>query len=575
MDEKHAFKALADKRTIAIAFSLLTVAFFWNLPTLDRFQHRIVGGGLGGLGGSANNAVASWCPLYEPPPSLDDGLDRSNKFGHHIYVLRQVERLRAAVKVPTESYDDNGDVDVDPRWHTFDEFHETLRHLFPLVHEKLTLDKVNKYALLYTFPGASEHLKPVLFAAHQDVVPATSISKWTHPPYDGYYDRQFLWGRGSSDCKNNLIGILSVVEDLLAQNWRPKRTILLAFGFDEETGGERGAAHLGTELEKRYGKHGLELIVDEGGMGLETVGNYVYAMPGVAEKGYVDIILRLDADGGHSSRPPKHNGIGMMAEMIIALEDNPFKPRLTRENPYRGLLECQVKYTPEEVEPWLKSALEKNEDGLALGARLAESRGRESQYSFQTSQAVDIIHGGNKINQLPESVTAAINYRIALHDSADSIKQSVFELLKPLARKHGLAVDAFGERKFEALGDRATTGTLTITSELDLSPAPISPTGADNSVWRLFASTVRQVFEDTPILAGKTVVPVGDIQTGNTDTIHYWNLTQNIYRFSPSRTGTRFNAHTVDEKVDMLAHAEGMRFYYDLIRNFDDAAVGA
>ena len=49
---------------------------------------------------------------------------------------------------------------------------------------------------------------------------------------------------------------------------------------------------------------------------------------------------------------------------------------------------------------------------------------------------------------------------------------------------------------------------------------------------------------------------------GNTDTIQYWNLTRNIYRFSPAREGTRFGVHTVDEHIDMMAHLEGMRLYY-------------
>lgn len=80
--------------------------------------------------------------------------------------------------------------------------------------------------------------------AHQDVVPAGSGSRWSHPPFEPYYDGKFLWGRGSSDCKNNLIGLLSVVESLLEQEWTPHRTLVLAFGFDEETGGVRGAAEI-------------------------------------------------------------------------------------------------------------------------------------------------------------------------------------------------------------------------------------------------------------------------------------------------------------------------------------------
>lgn len=39
---------------------------------------------------------------------------------------------------------------------------------------------------------------------------------------------------GASDCKNNLVGILDALEFLLDHNFNPKRTILAAFGFDEE-----------------------------------------------------------------------------------------------------------------------------------------------------------------------------------------------------------------------------------------------------------------------------------------------------------------------------------------------------
>ncbi len=55
---------------------------------------------------------------------------------------KQTDRLSAAVRCPTESFDDNGDVDEDSRWRTFDGFHDTLRDLFLLTHGHAKLDKV-------------------------------------------------------------------------------------------------------------------------------------------------------------------------------------------------------------------------------------------------------------------------------------------------------------------------------------------------------------------------------------------------------------------------------------------------
>jgi Gly-Xaa carboxypeptidase len=57
--------------------------------------------------------------------------------------------------------------------------------------------------------------------------------------------------------------------------------------------------------------------------------------------------------------------------------------------------------------------------------------------------------------------------------------------------------------------------------------------------------------------------------TGNSDTRYYWNLTENIYRFTPVREGGRYNMHTVDEKIGMVEHVEGVKFYAQMILNSD------
>ncbi len=547
------------KITLFVVIIILLWQGYWHFGPSER------------MGSSNHSSFDDWCQLPDTNSHVpnNDNLSPSFDLTTEASLKQQVERLSAAVRCPTESFDDNGDVDVDPRWKTFDRFHEVLKDLFPLIHDRAKLDKVNRYGLVFTLKGTSEKLKPIMLTAHQDVVPASSLSKWTHPPFEPYYDGQYLWGRGSSDCKNNLIGIMSVVEKLL-EDWKPKRTVLLAFGFDEETGGVRGAAEIAKELERTWGRDGIAMILDEGGMGLTTVGNYVYARPAVAEKGYMDAVLALEVPGGHSSRPPPHSGIGIMAEMIVALEGNPFQPVLTRSNPLRGYLECQAQYTPGELEPWLRRALERDDDGKDIAYRLADERGPSIRFSMQTSQAVDIIRGGDKVNALPQTISATVNYRIAPHDSLDVVKSKITDLLRPIAQNHNIKVHPFIISNDSHAATNATSakpadsdqGTLSLISLNDLSPSPISPTDLQNNIWRTFSATIRQVFEDTETLAGKKVVPVGDIMQGNTDTIQYWNLTSNIYRFSPAREGTRFGVHTVDEHIDMMAHLEGMRLYY-------------
>ena len=53
---------------------------------------------------------------------------------------------------------------------------------------------------------------------------------------DGY-----VWGRGTMDDKVSVLGILEAVEKLLADGFQPQFTVYLAFGDDEEIGGQQGA----------------------------------------------------------------------------------------------------------------------------------------------------------------------------------------------------------------------------------------------------------------------------------------------------------------------------------------------
>jgi Gly-Xaa carboxypeptidase len=197
-----------------------------------------------------------------------------------------IARLGGAVKIPTQSYDDMGPIGKDSRWDIFFQLSDYLKMQFPGVHFMLNLDVVNTHGLVYTWEGSDKSLKPLLLMAHQDVVPVpdSTVESWTYPPFSGAYDGKHVWGRGASDCKNSLIGILESVELLVKAGFKPARTIVLSFGFDEEISGREGAGHLAPYLVEKYGKDGFAAIVDEGA-GVNTLWGTHFATPGVAEKG--------------------------------------------------------------------------------------------------------------------------------------------------------------------------------------------------------------------------------------------------------------------------------------------------
>lgn len=126
--------------------------------------------------------------------------------------------------------------------------------------------------------------------AHQDVVPVDMETEdWTYPPFDGHWDGIYVWGRGSMDCKNTLIASLEAVEELLRAEYTPKRTVILAYGFDEEISGTQGAKEIAKDLLHTYGDKGVAVIIDEG-LGIRrSWSGSLAAFPTVAEKGVVNI----------------------------------------------------------------------------------------------------------------------------------------------------------------------------------------------------------------------------------------------------------------------------------------------
>ena len=169
---------------------------------------------------------------------------------------------------------------------------------------------------------------------HQDVVPVPEVteSRWTYPPFSAHYDGRYIWGRGTTDCKNVVIGILEAFETLLDIGFKPKRTMMAAFGFDEEISGPRGARYIGAYLEETKGKDSIDLIIDEGGLGIKDMFGKTFALPGLAEKGYCDTRIIVETAGGHSSIPPDHTGIGILSQIITAMEAAPYEPELSPVN---------------------------------------------------------------------------------------------------------------------------------------------------------------------------------------------------------------------------------------------------
>ncbi|KAI0343236.1 carboxypeptidase S [Trametopsis cervina] len=524
----------------------------------------------------------SLCPQQSPlTPSKHADLWESlgETYETKAFQDRAVQWLSGAVQVPTESFDQMDPVGVDPRWDAFGPFHDYLLSAFPEVHATLKLTKVNTWGLVYEWVGSDPSLKPVLLAAHQDVVPVNpeTVGEWTHEPFSGDFDGERIHGRGSVDDKSGLISILVTIETLIQSGFKPARKVVLAFGFDEEVSGYRGAGEIAKYLEQTYGKDAFAFLIDEGGEYMTEYGQ-AFATVGTAEKGYSDVRLAVASPGGHSSIPPDHTTIGILSAMIVQLEAKPAVPKLGRGTPMYQKSQCLAAYA-KDIPKSLRKALHKAEksDKALREAEKALLQNKQFKALVGTTLAIDIVQGGVKTNALPESAFAVLNHRIATDSSVRATWEHDTKTLEALASQFNLSFTAFGKQVSPANAPAYGTVTLSDAWGLALDPAPITPTSKDAAPFVLLAGTIKATHNAVRKISGDgNVVVSPGIMSGNTDTRHYWNLTKHIFRWGntfATNGWASMRGHTVNEALPLDSYLEIIRFFTTLILNADESTA--
>jgi carboxypeptidase PM20D1 len=435
-------------------------------------------------------------------------------------------RLGEAIRFRTISNFENPDSDAD----ALRGLQAHISKSFPAFHAAARREIVGQFSLLYSWEGSDPKAPPIALLAHQDVVPVApgTDKDWQQPPYDGVIADGFIWGRGSWDDKGNLYSMLEAAEAMAKEGFRPKRTIYFAFGHDEEVGGLRGAKAIVAALAARGVR--LDFVIDEGLLITEGMINGLdkpAALIGVAEKGYATLVLTAHATPGHSSMPPRETAIGMMSAALTRLEDH----RLPMQ--VRGAVSEMFDTLAPEMRGFNRVVLSNLWLFKPLLLREFEKSG-PGEATFRTTTALTIFNAGDKDNVLPGNAEATVNFRLIPGDTQSSVTDHV----------------------------RSTVNNARISIEPlpgNADPPPV--TGTAGPSFRLLNWTIREIFPDVVVAPGLMVAA--------TDSRHYAEITDNIFRFSPVRANSddlkRF--HGTNERLSIEGYADMIRFYRRLIEN--------
>lgn len=428
-----------------------------------------------------------------------------------------LERFSDAIKFETVSYQDTADFEATP----FEEFNTYLKDKFPLIDSLLERELFN-YSILYTWKGSDPSAPPVVLMSHIDVVPVdeNTLADWEAPPFSGKIQNGKIYGRGTMDDKISLMAIMESVERHLAAGTRPKQTLYLAFGHDEEIGGEHGAKLIAEELASRGIKPAF--VLDEGGYVADGMIPGIadpLAVINVAEKGYVSFELKITTKGGHSSAPPADNTIGSLAKAITRLEANQFEPRMIEP------IRWQIEHIGPEF-PFVQKLVFANH--WLFGGQILEA------LSGYTTTAPTMFNSGVKDNVIPTTAKAVVNFRILQGESVDDIREHIIDVVDD---------------------DRITLSTVSNVNE----PSAISSIESD--AYRNIERTIRQVLPNAIVSPG--------LVGGGTDAKHWEGISENAYRFFPIRISesNRTGFHGINEHIEVENYKETIRFYHQLITN--------
>lgn len=548
-DEKHQSQPLTFKKWAYVLGSILLI---WSALGFYKTKPALV----------TNFETSSSAPKCPTSPKFEIKEHEQIQYILHDEGFRNKSAgvFGAALQVDTVVYD------VMPDYSKFAKFHEYLEKHFPLVYKTAKVHKVNQYGLIFEFAGKNPNLKPIMLTAHQDTVPIGDPSDWSEDPFSGRYDGKEVHGRGASDCKNLLVGLMEAMEKFIEDGKVDfERGVLLAFGFDEEKSGFDGARKIGEYLVDYLGKDSVFFIVDEGpNMCTETMGDY-YGMLITGEKGYVDLVANIVTPGGHSSLPKDHTSIGMMSYFLTSYEDEMYQSVLPDQNPLLATFECAAEqgHLPDSVRSVALTA----RDNTVAKEKLIDYIEQDwlLKYDIRTSQAIDIVYGGDKANSLPRNVTAYINHRIAYGNSVDTVFDKALKYAKLTAEKFSIGLTFHGR----PILPKTENGLMVLDyfGEL-LSPAATTPVWGD--AWDTLTGNMRAFYEEE-VYPGKfhpgaaqNYIIAPSVMTANTDTRHYWDLTGNIFKSTPGVSNLfDYMPHGPNEAIDMNSHLNVVAFYYN------------
>lgn len=278
----------------------------------------------------------------------------------------------------------------------------------------VTIEKIGETATLTARYRGNGSKKPMLLSGHMDVVEAKAAD-WVRDPFTAVVENGYVYGRGASDMKFDVVMMVSTLIKLKQEGFKPSRDIVLALSGDEETD-----MFTSQRLAKQLAGAEFAINGDAGGGMLDGAAKPVVYQVQAGEKTYADFDITITNPGGHSSRPGATNAIYDLAKIIdrIGAYRFPAQPNeLTL-----GYFRATGAKTPGPIGQAMLAYANNPADTAA-----SDLLSSEPEYIGQvrTTCVATMLRGGHALNALPQAATVSVNCRIMPGVSIATIKSTL------------------------------------------------------------------------------------------------------------------------------------------------------
>jgi succinyl-diaminopimelate desuccinylase len=236
--------------------------------------------------------------------------------------------------------------------------------------------------------------KKLVLNGHMDVVPPGNVDRWSFPPFSGKIEGGFLHGRGASDMKGGVTGIISALRLLTKVEDSLSGEVILTLVPDEETMGIHGT---GWILEQGLVKPDACIIAEPTDVPLIDIG----------QKGAYWGKIKVEGTPIHGSLSPYRGDSAILKACKVM-------------NKMMEITNTKIKQ-PEDI-------VEVIESSKPLVEKLIGSEGIGIILSSPTLN-IGIIKGGEKVNMVPSNCEIEFDIRLPIGLTAKEVTAKLEGLL--------------------------------------------------------------------------------------------------------------------------------------------------